>query len=183
MLRRVSISHMKLDSLKTLYIEELRDLYSAENQLLKALPKMAKKASTPELKEAFQNHLEETRTHVERLDEIFERLEKKPTGKTCKAMKGLIEEGSEIMSEDGLASVLDAGIIAAAQRVEHYEMAGYGTVRTFASILGEDEAEGLLQETLDEEGAADEKLTEIAESVVNEEADEPAPARKGRGRR
>jgi ferritin-like metal-binding protein YciE len=169
---------MKLDSLKTLYTEELRDLYNAENQLLKALPKMAKKASNPELKEAFQNHLTETRTHVERLDEIFDRLGKKPTGKTCKAMKGLIEEGSEIMSEDGLASVLDAGIIAAAQRVEHYEMAGYGTVRTFASILGEDEAEDLLQETLDEEGAADKKLTEIAESIVNEEADEAAPAKR-----
>ena len=173
---------MKLDSLKTLYIEELRDLYNAENQLLKALPKMAKKASTPELKEAFQSHLEETRTHVERLDQIFDTLGKKPTGKTCKAMKGLIEEGSEMMSEDGPAPVIDAGIIAAAQRVEHYEMAGYGTVRTFASLLGEDEAEDLLQETLDEEGAADKKLTDIAESMVNQEAEEPAPV-KGRGRR
>src|SRR5256885_7951204 len=152
---------MKLDSLRTLWIEEMRDLYNAENQLLKALPKMAKKASNPELKEAFEQHLEETRTHVERLDEIFQRLGKKPTGKTCQGMKGLIEEGSEMMSEDGIDSVIDAGIISAAQRVEHYEMAGYGTVRTFASILGEDEAEDLLQETLDEEGAADEKLTEI----------------------
>src|SRR5712691_2907280 len=173
---------MKLDSLKTLYIEELRDLYNAENQLLKALPKMAKKATTPELKEAFQTHLEETRAHVERLDQIFDKLGKKPTGKTCKAMKGLIEEGSEMMSEDGLDSVIDAGIIGAAQKVEHYEMASYGTVRTFASLLGEDEAEDLLQETLDEEGEADKKLTEIAESMVNEEAEEPAPV-KGRGRR
>jgi len=163
---------MKLDSLRTLWIEEMRDLYNAENQLLKALPKMAKKATTPELKEAFETHLDETQTHVERLEEIFTRLGKKPSGKTCKAMKGLIEEGSEMMSEDGIDSVIDAGIIAAAQRVEHYEIAGYGVVRTFASILGEDEAEDLLQETLDEEGAADEKLTEIAEGIVNDEAEE-----------
>jgi ferritin-like metal-binding protein YciE len=161
-----------MNSLRDLWIEEMRDLYNAENQLLKALPKMAKKASSPELKEAFESHLEETETHVERLDQIFQNLGKKPTGKTCKAMKGLIEEGSEMMKEKGPASVLDAGIIAAAQRVEHYEMAGYGVVRTFASILGEDEAEDLLQETLDEEGAADEKLTEIAESTVNEEAED-----------
>ena len=178
---------MKLDSLKTLYTEELRDLYNAENQLLKALPKMAKKASAPELKQALEQHLEETRTQVERLDEIFERLGKKATGKTCKAMKGLVEEGSEIMSEDAPPSVRDAGIISAAQKIEHYEIAGYGTVRTFASILGEDEAEDLLQETLDEEGAADEKLTEIAESTVNEEAEEGEEAAStkggGRGRR
>src|SRR5437762_5747328 len=116
---------MKLDSLRTLWIEEMRDLYNAENQLLKALPKMAKKASTPELKEAFESHLEETRTHAERLEEIFARLGKKPSGKTCKAMKGLVEEGSEIMQQDGPAPVIDAGIIAAAQRVEHYEIAGY----------------------------------------------------------
>jgi ferritin-like metal-binding protein YciE len=163
---------MKLDSLRTLWVEEMRDLYNAENQLLKALPKMAKTASTPELKEAFETHLEETRTHVERLDEIFDKLGKKPSGKTCKAMKGLVEEGSEMMQQDGPDSVIDAGIIAAAQRVEHYEIAGYGVARTFASILGEDEAEDLLQETLDEEGAADEKLTEIAESIVNEDAEE-----------
>ena len=179
---------MKLDSLRTLWIEELRDLYSAETQLVKALPKRAKKATTPELKEAFESHLEETRNHVERLEEIFSRLGKKPTGKTCKAMKGLIEEGSEMMQEDGPESVLDAGIISAAQKVEHYEISGYGTARTFASILGEDEAEDLLQETLDEEGAADEKLTEIAEGVVNEEAEEgeeeemAGSGRRSRGR-
>ena len=163
---------MKLDSLRTLWIEEMRDLYNAENQLLKALPKMAKRASTPELKEAFESHLGETQTHVERLEEIFAKLGKKPGGKTCKAMKGLVEEGSEMLKEDGPDSVIDAGIIAAAQRVEHYEMAGYGAARTFASLLGEDDAEELLQTTLDEEGAADEKLTEIAESIVNEEAEE-----------
>jgi ferritin-like metal-binding protein YciE len=177
---------MKLDSLQTLWIEEMRDLYNAETQLLKALPKMAKRASTPELKEAFESHLEETQGHVERLDEIFAKLGKKPTGKTCKAMKGLIEEGSEVLSEEGVDSVIDAAIIAAAQRVEHYEIAGYGVVRTFASILGEDEAEDLLQQTLDEEGAADEKLTEIAESIVNEEAEEESEAvgsGRSRGRR
>jgi len=176
----------KLDTLRTLWIEEMRDLYNAENQLLKALPKMAKRASTPQLKEAFENHLEETQTHVERLEEIFSKLGKKPTGKTCKGMKGLVEEGSEMMKEDGPDSVLDAGIIAAAQRVEHYEIAGYGAARTFASLLGEDEAEDLLQSTLDEEGAADEKLTEIAESIVNEEAeegDEEVGAGRSRSRR
>jgi ferritin-like metal-binding protein YciE len=174
---------MKLDSLRTLWIEEMKDLYNAENQLLKALPKMAKRATTPELKKAFESHLEETQTHVERLDEIFVKLGKKPNGKTCKAMKGLIEEGSEMMKEDGLDSVIDAGIIAAAQRVEHYEIAGYGVARTFAAILGEDEAEDLLQETLDEEGAADEKLTEIAEGIVNEEAEEGVGAERSRSRR
>lgn len=163
---------MKLDSLRTLWIEEMRDLYSAENQIIKALPKMAKNATNPELKEALESHLEETRGHVERLEEIFEKLGKKPTGKTCKGMQGLIAEGSEVMSEDGADAVIDAAIIAAAQRVEHYEMAGYGTARTFASILEEDEAEDLLQETLDEEGEADKKLTDIAESIVNEEAEE-----------
>ncbi|MBA3544415.1 MAG: ferritin-like domain-containing protein [Chthoniobacterales bacterium] len=177
---------MKLDTLRTLWIEELRDLYNAENQLLKALPKMAKRATTPELKEAFQSHLRETETHVERLDQLFVKLGKKPTGKTCKAMKGLVEEGSEMIKEDGPASVIDAGLIAAAQRVEHYEMAGYGVVRTFAGTLGEDEAQDLLQETLDEEGAADEKLTEIAEAIVNQDAEdegEGVGAERSRSRR
>jgi len=163
---------MKLDSLRTLWIEEMRDLYNAETQLVKALPKMAKKATNPELREAFENHLKETKNHIERLEEIFGRLGKKPSGKTCKAMKGLIEEGAEMLQEDGPDSVIDAGIIASAQRVEHYEIAGYGVVRTVAAILGEEEAEDLLQETLDEEGAADETLTEIAEGIVNEEAEE-----------
>lgn len=173
---------MKLDSLRTLWIEEMRDLYNAENQLLKALPKMAKRATTAELKKAFENHLEQTQTHVERLDEIFVKLGKKPTGKICKAMKGLVEEGSEMIKEEGPDSVIDAGLIAAAQRVEHYEMAGYGVARTFASVLGEDEAEDVLQETLDEEGETDEKLTEIAEGIVNEEAEEAEPAGTGRAR-
>jgi ferritin-like metal-binding protein YciE len=161
---------MKLNTLKQLYMEELRDLHSAENQLLKALPKMAKGASSEELKLAFKNHLDQTKVHVERLEEIFERLDETPKGKTCQAMKGLVEEGSEILEEDGEESVLDAGIIATAQKVEHYEIASYGTVRTFAQLLGEDEAAELLQETLDEEGEADKLLTQLAQEIVNPEA-------------
>ncbi|MEY2543308.1 MAG: hypothetical protein QOE81_769 [Verrucomicrobiota bacterium] len=161
---------MKLDNLRKLYIEELRDLYSAENQLLKALPKMAKGASSDELRQAFENHLQETEGHVERLETIFEDLDESPKGKTCHAMKGLVEEGSEMLDEEGEKSVLDAGIIAAAQKVEHYEIASYGTVRTFAGLLGEKNAAKLLQQTLDEEGAADEKLNELAEGIVNPEA-------------
>jgi ferritin-like metal-binding protein YciE len=161
---------MKLNTLKQLFIEELRDLHSAENQLLKALPKMAKGASSEELKLAFENHLDQTKVHVGRLEEIFERLDETPKGKTCQAMKGLVEEGSEILEEDGEESVLDAGIIAAAQKVEHYEIASYGTVRTFAQLLSEDEAAELLQETLDEEGEADKLLTQLAQEIVNPEA-------------
>jgi ferritin-like metal-binding protein YciE len=161
---------MKLDSLETLYVEELRDIYSAEGQLLKALPKMAKHASSPELKQAFEEHLGQTEEHVERLEEIFKQMDKKPTGKTCKAMKGLIEEGSEIMEEEGEESVLDAGLIAAAQKVEHYEIASYGTVRAFANMLGEEDAAELLQQTLDEEGETDKRLSELAEEIVNVEA-------------
>jgi len=126
---------MKLDTLKTLYINELRDLYNAENQLVKACRKWRNAASSKELTDAFQKHLEQTKTHVERLEEVFEEIGEKPKGKTCKAMKGLIEEGSEILQEDGEESVLDAGIIVAAQKVEHYEIAGYGSVRTFAQLL------------------------------------------------
>lgn len=161
---------MKLDNLRKLYTEELRDIYNAENQLLKALPKMAKGASSDELRQAFENHLKETEGQVERLDEIFEHLNESPKGKTCHAMKGLVEEGSEILEEEGEESVLDAGIIAAAQKVEHYEIASYGTVRTFAELLGEKEAAKLLQQTLDEESAANEKLNELAEGIVNPEA-------------
>ncbi len=158
---------MKLDSLETLYVEELRDLYSAENQLVKALPKMAKRANSEELKQAFEEHLELTKEHVERLDEIFENLGKPAKGKACKGMKGLIEEGSEVLEEHGEASVIDAALIAAAQKVEHYEIATYGTVRTWAEMLDQDNAVDLLQQTLDEESETDEKLTEIAESTIN----------------
>ena len=161
---------MKLDTLQKLYINELRDLYNAENQLLKALPKMAKAASSQELKDAFEKHLEQTETHVERLEGIFQELDQNPKGKTCHGVKGLIEEGSEILAEEGDASVLDAGIIVAAQKVEHYEIAGYGSVRTFAELLGQKKAAELLQTTLDEESEANELLTGLAESIVNPEA-------------
>jgi ferritin-like metal-binding protein YciE len=161
---------MKLDILQKLYTNELRDLYNAENQLLKALPKMAKAASSEELKDAFEKHLEQTKSHVQRLEQVFEELDEKPTGKTCRAMKGLVEEGSEILQQDGEESVLDAGIIVAAQKVEHYEIAGYGSVRTFAHLLGQNEAAELLQATLDEESETNGILNKLAESVVNPEA-------------
>ena len=178
---------MSMDSLKDLYIDELKDLYNAENQLLKALPKMAKKASAPELKRAFQDHLAQTEGHVNRLEKIFNGMGEKPNGKVCKAMKGLVEEGKEVIEEDGDASVLDAALIGAAQRVEHYEIAGYGVVRTFASLLGEEDAMGLLQRTLNEEAEADKKLTKLAESIINVEASEAEngekPKRKAKKRR
>jgi ferritin-like metal-binding protein YciE len=161
---------MSLDTLEKLYISELRDLYSAENQLLKALPKMAKGASSPELKDAFEKHLEQTKGHVERLEELFEQRDESPKGKPCKAMKGLIEEGSEILKEEGEDSVLDAGLIVAAQKVEHYEIASYGSVRTFANLLGKDDEAELLQATLDEERETNEILNQLAETVVNPEA-------------
>jgi ferritin-like metal-binding protein YciE len=167
---------MKLETLQDLFVEELRDLYNAENQILKALPKMAKNASAPGLQAAFQEHLEQTKGHVERLETIFTRLDKKAKGKRCKAMKGIIEEGSELMSENAEPPVLDAGLIAAAQKVEHYEIAGYGTAVTFANFLKDQEAARLLQETLDEEYATDKKLTQLAESTINVEAMEPATA-------
>ena len=161
---------MKLNTLQKLYTDELRDLYNAENQLLKALPKMAKAASSEELKEAFEQHLEQTKGHVKRLEQVFEELDEKPKGKTCRAMKGLIEEGSEVLEEDGENSVRDAGIIVAAQKVEHYEIAGYGSVRTFAHLLGQNKAAELLQATLDEESETNEVLNRLAESVINPEA-------------
>jgi ferritin-like metal-binding protein YciE len=163
---------MRFDSLHDLFVDELKDLYNAENQILKALPRMAKKASAPELKEAFTEHLEVTRKQVERLDSIFQELGVSPKGKKCKAMEGLLEEGKDVLGASGEPAVIDAALIASAQRVEHYEMAGYGCVRTFAELLGLDDAAALLQQTLDEEGAADEKLTELAETVINIEAEE-----------
>jgi ferritin-like metal-binding protein YciE len=161
---------MKLKTLHDLYVDELKDLYSAEQQILKALPKMVKKASAPELANAFEEHLKVTEGQVERLDKIFEMLEVSPRGKKCKAMEGLLEEGKEVMSEDADPAVMDAALIAAAQRVEHYEMAGYGCVRTFARLMGYADAAELLQETLEEEADADKTLTELAESVINAEA-------------
>jgi len=162
---------MEMESLKELYIDELKDLYSAEKQLVKALPKMAKNATNPELKDAFTTHLQETEGHVERLEQIFEMLGERPGGKKCKGMEGLVEEAKELLEEDATEAVLDAGMISKAQHVEHYEMAGYGTVRTYARLLGLDDQADLLQETLDEEGHANELLTQIAESSVNLEAE------------
>lgn len=164
---------MKMATLKDLFVEELKDLYSAEKQLIKALPKMAKAATSEELKAGFLEHLDQTKGHAERLEQVFELLGQKPKAKTCKAMEGLIEEGKELLEEDAEPEVLDAGLIAAAQRVEHYEIAGYGCVRTYAELLGEDEARDLLQETLDEEAETDKKLTELAEQI-NVEAENPA---------
>lgn len=161
---------MEIDSLQKLYVDELKDLYSAEKQLLQALPRMAKKASNPQLRQSFEEHLEVTRMQVERLDKIFERLERSPRGKKCKGMEGLIEEGKEMMEEDMEPEVRDAALISAAQRIEHYEIAGYGTVRTYARLLGEEEDARLLQKTLDEEGETDKKLTMLAESSINVEA-------------
>lgn len=156
--------------LEELLVDELKDLYSAENQLVKALPKMAKASSSPELRRAFERHLEETRRQVERLDQIGQALDVRLTGKKCKGMEGLIEEGKEIMEEDLEDPAIDAGIIGAAQKVEHYEIAAYGTARTHAEMLGYTKAAKLLQQTLDEEGATDKKLTQLAESIINVEA-------------
>jgi ferritin-like metal-binding protein YciE len=161
---------MELKSLRELYIDELKDLYSAEKQLVKALPKMVRLANAPDLKEEFANHLEETRVHVERLEQIFTTLEASPRGKKCVGMEGLIEEANELAEEDPQEDVLDAGLISKAQHVEHYEMAGYGTVRTYALTLGEREHADLLQQTLDEEANADTLLTQLAEASVNIDA-------------
>lgn len=166
---------MQLNSLKDLYVEQLRDLYSAETQLISALPKMAQAASSSALKTAFQQHLDETRTQKQRLEQIFSEMGATPQGETCEAMEGLIKEGEEVIKASGDAKVKDAALIAAAQRVEHYEMAGYGTVRTYADELGFSDAKKLLQKTLDEEGNADKKLNSLAEggifsSGINEKA-------------
>jgi ferritin-like metal-binding protein YciE len=159
-----------LNNLKDLYVEQLRDLYSAENQILKALPQMAEKASHQELRSAFEEHRTVTERQVERLDRIFSDLSEKPKGHHCKGMEGLLKEGQELMQEKAADDVMDAGLIAAAQRVEHYEMAGYGTVRTYADMLGQQEHSRLLQQTLDEEGQTDERLTQLAERVINIDA-------------
>jgi ferritin-like metal-binding protein YciE len=156
---------MKLNSLQELYTEQLRDLYDAENQIIKALPEMIDAATSPDLKEALNEHLAVTKTQATRLEQIFEGLSEKAKGETCKGMKGVIQEGSDLVDKIEDEDTRDAGIITAAQRVEHYEMAGYGTARTFANLLGEDEAAQLLQQTLDEEKEADQKLTSLAEEI------------------
>lgn len=160
----------KMQTLEDLYMDLLKDLYSAEKQLVKALPKMAKNAQSPDLQKAFQEHLRQTEKQVERIEKIVSEMNGSPRGKKCVGMEGLIEEGNELLKEDVEPDVLDAGLIAAAQKVEHYEIAGYGTARAWAERLGYDTAARMLKETLDEESMANEKLTQIAESHVNMEA-------------
>lgn len=162
-----------MKNLTELFLEELADVYSAEQQLTKALPKLAEAANSPELKEAIESHLEETEEHARRVEQVFESFDEKPYAKKCKAMAGIIAEGEEVIDEEAEPNLKDAAIIAAAQKAEHYEIAMYGTLRTWASLLEKDEAESLLEETLEEERSADEKLTGIAESI-NAEAESGA---------
>ncbi len=156
---------MEMETLRDLFLDELRDTYHAEGQLIKALPRMAKKAGSDELRMAFQQHLEETKKQQERLEQVFALFEEKPKTKVCKGMQGILEEGKEMMEEDMEPDVMDAALIAGGQRAEHYEMAAYGTLRTYAQLLGEGEAARILQQILDEEGAADKKLTKLAEKI------------------
>jgi ferritin-like metal-binding protein YciE len=161
---------MSLNSLENLFIEELKDVYNAEKQIIRALPKMAKAADSEELRQAFTKHLKETEGHVQRLEQVFRELGQTARGKKCKGMEGLLEEGKEVLEQDGEPAVIDAALIASAQRVEHYEMAAYGCLRTYASLLGYTKAEQLLQQTLQEEEATDEKLTQLGEGGINEAA-------------
>lgn len=174
---------MALESLEDLLVEELKDLYSAENQLLKAIPKMAKAANSPDLRKGFEKHLKQTEEHVTRLEKVCEEIGVSPKGKKCKAMEGLVEEGSEVIKEEADPDVKDAALIAAAQRVEHYEMAGYGCVRTYAKLLGYKSAAKLLQQTLDEEGDTDKALTKLSESInVHAETPDDAAAPNGKAK-
>jgi ferritin-like metal-binding protein YciE len=180
---------MKENLLRKLYVDELKDLYSAESQLVKALPKMAKAATSPELRAGFEEHLKQTQEHVSRLDQIFDAMRESPKGKTCKGMEGLIKEGGELVAEGPEPDELNAGLIAAAQRVEHYEIAGYGSVRTYAKLLGDDDAVDLLEQTLNEEKETDAKLTRLAEKINAQAMDsgdpeeEEAPAKtSGKGK-
>jgi ferritin-like metal-binding protein YciE len=161
---------MEMNVLQDLFHDMLKDTYDAEHQITKALPKMAKAANSSKLKSAFEEHLKQTENHIKRLEQVFESIGKKPTRKSCVGMKGLIEEGSELMKENAEPEVLDAGLIAAAQKVEHYEMAAYGTARSYANLLGMGEAARLLEQTLEEEKATDAKLTSLAEGSVNVKA-------------
>ena len=161
---------MALDSLQSLFLDELKDVYHAEKQLVRALPRMAKAASDPGLQRAFTSHLKETQGHVQRLEQVFRELGQTPRAKKCEGMAGLIEEGKGILEEDGEPAVIDAALIAAAQRVEHYEIAAYGCLRTYAQLLGLSTAERLLQQNLNEEEAADEKLNALAEGGINQAA-------------
>jgi ferritin-like metal-binding protein YciE len=161
---------MPLESLQDLYLEQLKDLHSAEEQIIEALPKMIKQAKNPELRQGFEKHLNQTKEQLRRLDQIGQRAGQKLSGHTCKGMEGLIEEGEELMKERADSDVLDAALISAAQRVEHYEMAGYGCARTYTRLLGLDDDAQLLQQTLDEEGETDHLLTDMAERVINVQA-------------
>ena len=174
---------MPIQTLNELLTEEIKDLYDAEKQLTKALPKMAKASTNSDLKAAFTEHLEQTKGHVSRLEEVFEALGQKPKGKSCAAMKGLIEEGQEQTQQDAQGAVMDLMLIAAAQKVEHYEISGYGTVRAIAEAMGNDTAADLLRQTEEEEIETDSRLTEIAEELMTEvnesaEVEEEAPAPK-----
>lgn len=161
---------MALHTLEDLYVDHLKDLYNAEHQITKALPRMSKKVATSELRDAFDNHLQQTETQIERLEKVFQRLEKSPRGKKCVGMEGLIQEGQEVLSEDMEPILRDSAIIAAAQKVEHYEISAYGTAIAFARLLGDEEAIRLFKLSLDEESHADELLSKIAESHVNRSA-------------
>jgi ferritin-like metal-binding protein YciE len=170
---------MKTNKLKHLYVEELKDLHSAENQLIKALPKMAKAATSEDLRSGFVEHLEQTKEHVDRLEKIFKALGESPKGKHCNGMEGLIKEGSELIEEDPEPEELDAGLISAAQRVEHYEMAGYGCVSTYAKLLKDDQAASLLKQTLEEEKETDKKLTQLSQHINLEAAEADDARSKG----
>ena len=161
---------MSLDSVEKLFLEELKDVYNAEKQILRALPRMAKAADSPELEKAFTQHLKETEGQVQRLERIFKELGQAARGKKCKGMEGLLEEGKEVLEEEGDPAVIDAALIASAQRVEHYEIAAYGCLRAYASLLGYSDAERLLSQTLKEEEAADKKLSQLGESGINQSA-------------
>ncbi len=161
---------MKIQSLQDLFVDALEDLYSAESQIEKALPKMEMAAHDPSLKQGFQQHLDQTHHQKDRLEQIFQEMNMRPKAKTCKGMEGIISEGNELLKEKVDPEVMDAGLIGAAQKVEHYEISGYGTARTFASRLGYNDAARLLQQTLDEEKQTDEKLTRLAESGINQQA-------------
>jgi ferritin-like metal-binding protein YciE len=165
---------MSLDTLESLFVSELKDLLSAEKQLVKALPKMAKGATSEALREAFEEHLAQTKGQVERLEKVFALVDKAPRAEHCKAMEGLIEEGSDLLEEEGDPAVKDAALIGAAQKVEHYEISAYGTARTLAELLGLDKAVKLLQQTLDEEKETDENLTKLAMSEINPRAEAAA---------
>jgi ferritin-like metal-binding protein YciE len=180
---------MSVSTMEELFIDELKDIYSAEKQITKSLPKMAKAATSPDLRDAFESHLEETKGHVERLEKAFEILGKPARGKMCHGMEGVLEEGAEVLEDTEKGDVRDAALISAAQRVEHYEIAAYGTVRTYAELLGEDTAVQLLEQTLEEEKETDQKLTDMASEINvkamgegskegSEEDEEEVPARK-----